>query len=463
MHTENFISLSYIKDGGVYRENCKVSFDRECDLCVVGIGTAGSMAALAGAMYGLDTVGVERCNSIGGLGVNGGVFTYYYGSKNGLFTKINSKCYSLEENGYMTAVIDKKVEDAISPALKSYVLSNAAKDFGCDLYLSTDVCGVYSIDRKIIGIRCICEEKIINISAKVFIDCSSSAVLARMFGCKMLPGRKYDNGKMPFSKAIGRITNDILKDFSNGWWHYDYTHLPDKTENYRINGVWSVFGMPQLDSPERYTDSILACSASEPCINDKISRMYYLGCVTGERENYHIRTDKILTLEDAVYKTASKHPLFYTFEPLDCTNPDLGFEDALMQDWKMCVSDMGFSIGIEKEVLIAKDADNLLVAGKILGANHNIAGGIRMKADMEKCGEAAAAIAFCAINGNTSVRMADNTKIQELLSKSNCYCEEDNKGFAELRVPVNTMRKPYLFPESSDDIKRKFESFIMYR
>lgn len=457
MSSEHSVTLSYIQNGSVHREKCEVDFQEHHELCIIGAGTAGSMAAISGAMHGIDTVVIEKSNRIGGLGVNGGVFTYFYGSKNGLFTKINDECYEYEKNGYMGAVIDRRVEDAVSPVSKNYVLHKTAEKYGCNLYLSADVCGVYSIGRQIVGIRCIKDGNIINISAEVFVDCTSTAAAARMFGCEMLPGRKYDNAALPFSKAIGKITDDVCKDFDNGWWHYDYTHLPDRTEHFRISSLWSVFDMPCTDSAEKYSEKLLECSSIGPCISKNVSRMYYLGSVPGEREIYHVQTEKVITIDDIVHKDENTTPLFYTFEPLDCTNADIGFEDFTFQDWKMCVSDMGFSIGIEKETLIAKAADNLLIAGKILGADHSAAGGIRMRADMEKCGEAAAAIALCSIKSGTPLRETDSAEIQKILSETNCYCKDDNKNFAELRVPVNTERKPYAFPDDGE-IKKAFES-----
>lgn len=451
--------LSYLTDGKIQYEKCNIKFDTQCDFCVVGLGTAGSMAALAGAKYGLDTVGIERCSSIGGLGVNGGVFSYFYGSKNGLFTSINDRCYELSEHGYMKSVIDRRIEDAIPPALKSYALNEAADKYKCRIYTDTDVCGVYSEGRKIIGIKCIRNGKEINISAKVFVDCSSSAVLSRCFGCEMLPGREYDNEKMPYSKAIGTVSDYVMKDFSCGWWHYDYTHMPDKTDEMRISGTWSIFGMPRLSSPEAYCASILDCSSSSPCIDDTVkNRLYYLGCVPGEREAYHVRTERVLTLSDVVNQTKFTKPLFYTFAPLDCTNHDCGYESWLLQDWRYCVSDMGFSVGIEKEVLIAKDADNLIVAGKILGADHSIAGGVRMKADMEKCGEAAAALAFCSVTDKCSIRDVSYSHIAELLKKTKCLCDDDNFGFAKLNVSLNTQRQPYDFPNTQEAVKEEFKS-----
>ena len=456
--------LSYIKNGKIHREMTECVFDRECDLCVAGLGTAGAIAAIAAASYGLDTVGVERCRSIGGLGVNGGVFSYYYGSKNGLFTEINSDCYKMSENGYMPSVTDRRIEDSLPPAVKNYVLNKYAKAASCDVYTDTDICGVYSEGRKIIGIKCIRENKIINIRAKIFVDCTSTAVLSRCFGCEMLGGREYDNGKMHYSKAVGKKSNYVCKDLSSGWFHHDYTHMPDTTEEMKIVGVWSMFGMPKLESAEKYTDSILDCSAGSPCAEDKFNdALIYLGSVPGERETYHVRTERVLSLRDVVYRTEFKEPLFYTFAPLDCTNIDCGFESPLFQDFRYCVSDMGFSVGIEKDVLIAKDADNLLVAGKIIGVDHSLAGGIRMKADMEKCGEAAAAAAFCAIANQCSVREAKYSEIKKLLTKSGCFNENDNKHFAELRKPLATERKSYAFPKTAEDIKRDFESTVASR
>lgn len=448
--------LSYIKNGKIYSENTMCDFDRECDVCIAGLGTAGSVAAIAAASYGLDTVGIERSRLMGGLGVNGGVFSYYYGTKSGLLTKINDDCYKMCEKGYMPSVTDRRIEDSVPPSVKACILEKYARENGCELLCDTDICGVYSDGRKIIGIRCICDNRIINISAKIFIDCTSTAVLSRCFGCEMLDGRDYDNGTMHYSKAVGKKSDYICKDFESGWFQHDFTHMPDKTDEMKITGVWSIYGMPDFSTAEKYSKNLLSCSASSPCTEEKAENaLLYLGSVPGERETYHVKTEKVLSLKDIVYRKEFSEPLFYTFAPLDCTNSDCGFESPMLQDFRYCVSDMGFSAGIEKEMLIAKDADNLLIAGKIIGADHSAAGGIRMKADMEKCGEAAAAVAFCAIKENRPVRDANYNEIKNILLKSGCFNESDNMHFSELRKPLGTERKPYAFPEN---IKSDFES-----
>ena len=51
--------LSILENGSVVsREVGDVSFDRECDVLSVGIGSAGGYAALAAAREGLDVIAV---------------------------------------------------------------------------------------------------------------------------------------------------------------------------------------------------------------------------------------------------------------------------------------------------------------------------------------------------------------------------------------------------------------------
>lgn len=80
-----------------------VDFDQECDVCVVGLGTAGSVCAIAAAKSGLNTIGVEKSKKVGGLCVNGGVCSYFYGNKVGLCRElIDEECTYLDKH-YLSA------------------------------------------------------------------------------------------------------------------------------------------------------------------------------------------------------------------------------------------------------------------------------------------------------------------------------------------------------------------------
>ena len=75
-------------------------FNDYYDVVIVGLGTAGSIAAIAAARKGLKTLGIERLNCMGGQATAGGVFAYYFGAAGGLFENIAAEVNEAEKHGY---------------------------------------------------------------------------------------------------------------------------------------------------------------------------------------------------------------------------------------------------------------------------------------------------------------------------------------------------------------------------
>src|SRR5690606_27159798 len=65
------------------------------DVIVVGLGTAGAIAAIAAAEQGLKVLGLERLSAMGGTGTVGAVIGYYFGNKGGLFEEIDEEVQRL--------------------------------------------------------------------------------------------------------------------------------------------------------------------------------------------------------------------------------------------------------------------------------------------------------------------------------------------------------------------------------
>ena len=73
--------IQMLKDGKLVKNEELVSrFDYECDVLVVGAGSAGCYAADSAARLGARVILCEISENIGGMSVIGGVTTHYYGS-----------------------------------------------------------------------------------------------------------------------------------------------------------------------------------------------------------------------------------------------------------------------------------------------------------------------------------------------------------------------------------------------
>ena len=62
----------------------------EYDVIVVGVGTAGSTAALKAASEGMKVLAIDSMPVPGGTAAAGGIYTYYFGFKGGLYNQIDA-------------------------------------------------------------------------------------------------------------------------------------------------------------------------------------------------------------------------------------------------------------------------------------------------------------------------------------------------------------------------------------
>jgi hypothetical protein len=94
----------------------------------------------------------------------------------------------------------------------------------------------------------------------------------------------------------------------------------------------------------------------------------------------------------------------------------------LQQDWTVVSGlwSLNLHVPIPLGALIPRGLDNALVAGRSLSVDHDIASCVRMKRDMHKCGEIAAAAAFLALQQGTAVRDVSAKRLLALLEETGC-------------------------------------------
>ena len=135
-----------------------------------------------------------------------------------------------------------------------------------------------------------------------------------------------------------------------------------------------------------------------PCFPDRMNedrRLYSMGCEVGRREVLCVETEKVYTFLDLLeggflrirFSTPSRRSTTLTLTSGTKTrNFGTGRCSA------PCTRS-GISVGIPPECLIPKGTRGLLVAGKHIGTGHTMTSTVRMRTDMEKCGEAAGVMA----------------------------------------------------------------------
>ena len=152
-----------------------------------------------------------------------------------------------------------------------------------------------------------------------------------------------------------------------------------------------------------------------------------------------------------------ENPIFYAYSNIDSHSKDTAFEDSHVNDW-CCGAGLwrvNFSVPVPMGAIIPKDFHGLLTAGRCLSVDHNIASCIRMKSDMEKCGEAAATLAYIAIKNNISAKDADYSELSKMLMKTGCLDSDHDVGFVK---PSNGRMKKFSFITDIDEIKSELST-----
>lgn len=432
------MQLNYLYDKKVTQENFCGGFDMECDVCVVGLGTAGAIAAIAAAKQGASVVGVEKMSIMGGSGTGGGVYDYFYGNRGGLYEKINEECFEMLKKGYLST--DRyRDRNSLPSTVKAAVLEKEAVESGCRLLYKTGVTGVFTEEKRVRGIRVFSEDGFLNIGARVVLDCTGEAFVCRMCGCEMMWGREFDNRLMRFSKPIGMI--------------YD---------GYMV-AIWNNYDFADLSSAQNYSKKALESMVYTVALRDEYSndsRVMFESTHIGVRECACVKCEESLTFEEYAEQKQIKEPLLYAFAPMDNANHDVVFESDVHKDWFVFgeMNDYGFSVPISAGMMIPKGYDGLMIAAKGLGVGHDMSGLVRMKRDLEKCGEAAATVAAYAAKNNLSPRDVPYEAIIGRLTETGCYSEENNSGLHRLRAALTGEWIDMRLPNSNEEIKRILSS-----
>ena len=413
------------------------AFDADCDVLVIGLGTAGVMAAIAAAKQGCRVIGADAAPLAGGVGTAACVWDYYYGARGGLYREINRKADALLVGGVYLSTAREGIS-TYPTSVKSLALEDTLDAFGVIRYYGTAVTAVYTEDGRLCGAELFGERNFVRIRASVVIDGADGAV-CRLLGLPALPGRKSDNRTARFARTVA------MRDGEG-----------------RLCGAWHQGdALPQDAGTEEISARFLRWSAKPPCYADHFdrgNRLLGLGCITGIREAACYVTEEIYTFSDWLEGKRSEKVAFYALSQLDNSCADVWNEDDDFVDWHtLCnMNPYAFSVGISPCLLMAKGIDNLLLAGKHIGTGHILTSGVRMRSDMEKLGEAAGVLAALCVSNRCSAKTVAELHFpayRELLAQSGCFDADNDRGICDLNIPDRGMWRTCVLPRTAEELK----------
>lgn len=357
------MELGVVAGGRAYRQSETPDFKEHYDVIVVGLGTAGAEAALAAAKLGLKTLGIEKHNALGGQSTIGCI-------------------------NFGAHIADRM-----------FALENQAEKNGLSLAYHSIPVGVWLSDQEVKGVR-ICHNGICrDIAAKITIDATGNATIARMAGCRLCSGREWDQEKGGCARA-------------ELW----------TTPEGDIRPIYANYRRDLCGSARSYSSAITFLAGTRHKVwNSFRRRMLKPALLVGAREEERVETLATVTLHDCLTERSYPDPIFYCFGPEDLVRVDSdgAFESKEIQNWKyLCYMPfLGYPAVLPYGTIVAKDVKSLLVPSKHFGVSHDAGGGIRMQGEMLKTGYAAACAALVAIQKGVALESVEYSDLAPLLEK----------------------------------------------
>ena len=201
--------------GSIKYAGCQVPVLCETDVCVVGGGVAGVAAAVSAGKRGSHAVIVERGIALGGLQTLGCVVpcmkSYAPGSDTSFVAAVKEK---LAEHGVL---YDDKTEDSevsiwTNPETMALIYDELCTEAGVDILYNMTFMDVVKAGSAVAYVIVQTIAGLCAIKAKVFIDASGDAILARAAGVPSERGfeKTGNNQPMSFRFEIGGIDMEKL-------------------------------------------------------------------------------------------------------------------------------------------------------------------------------------------------------------------------------------------------------------
>ncbi len=417
------------------------------DLIVVGGGQAGCAAALAGARDGLSVLLVEAAGALGGSATNCLVnpFMPYSttieenGEKkdialsDGLFTEIHN---ALNEDGLYS---EAREWIGFNEESLKVILDRKMAEAGVRVLFHATLCGVRTEGRRIVSASFATVGGVLTFEAGSFVDATGDATLSVYAGVPTRLGRPADSLCQPMTLCF-RVCNVDVEDF---WKHhkeindlYKKLQAEGKIKNPRENVL--VFGtripgvlhfnttrVVKHDPSDAFSVSEAEAIAREQVLemmrflkaNFDCCRNAYLvstAASIGVRESRMIEARHVLDQDEIVAGTHFDDGIAAGNYDIDIHSPD-----------GSGTSHYYFPAGVYYTIpyrsLLPKDFDNLVVAGRCIGATHEAQASIRIMPICICIGEAAGTAAALAKKAGVAVADVDTDALRQRLREKGAF------------------------------------------
>ncbi len=388
--------LSKIINGQLIKQTvARPTFQKEYDVIVCGLGTAGYLSALYCAENGLSVLGIEKFTCVGGTQTIGGIVGHYFGCPGGRYEKFDSEVYEIVGRYTFTSTESRKL-----------LAEKKLIEQGAEILFESSCCGVYLEENTVIGIKVLTKQGVLDFGAKFVLDCTAEAFVSSIAGCETEMGREADGQAQPYSLV------SMVYDHNK----YGYTNV----DFGRVN---------QFDQFE-LSEAILfsrSYKIAEGHSGTTICQMPLLGI----REGRRIIPEETVRLEDLFADNQTQTPMFYSYADLDKHGWDIAFDGETLGDWAIGANLGAYNVtvAVPYKAILPKNYDGILVPCRAVGVDRDISSCVRMIPDMKKMAEAAAEWVALAIKQNKKLREVPYQQLKEKLTASGCLNELHNRGY----------------------------------
>jgi len=444
------------------------------DVVIIGGGPAGAVAAIAAARQGAKTLLVEQNGYLGGMLTVGGVgpqMTFHAGETQVVKGIPDELIERMKELGLSPGHMEDFVgyASSITPfdaeGLK-YMLETMACEAGVQLLYHTVFTDCTTENGKIISARLFSKGGFMEVFAKVFVDCSADADVATAAGVSSVYGRESDNLAQPMTMNIkvGGVDRERMIAFVQGN-RDDMLHtIPfDRLQELPRAGIQGAYSRIQKAKAAGEFDvdrdmvlcfetntpgeiilnmsRIIMKSAVDPFdLTDaeiegrrqarqivafmqknipgfEECRILSTGPHIGIRESRKINGLYKLTAEDLLANKMFPDAVAMGGYPIDIHSPD----GAAMQHQHL---KPGSWYSVPYRSLVAKEAENLIVAGRCISATHEACAAVRVTPIAMAMGEAAGTAAAQSAATAQPANALDTDALRATLKKNGVFLEE---------------------------------------
>lgn len=382
------------------------------DAIVAGGGTAGAISAIALAERGLRVLVIERLGALGGMSTQGAISSYYYGSVGGLYEQVDIAARAWEQHGFVG-----RTAKGFSGELKARELEKRVRAAGGEIAFQADLTGVLMEDGKVLGVEYAQDDGLHAAYAHVVIDATAEAYVCLLAGAEYEQGRSLDGKVQPYSNVRLEFHEQAMR-LSHGYMDSGYVDPTD---------------------PEQYTQAVMSAAKYACYLRDDYRegpRLVGMAQCVGMREGPLVEGDERVRFQDVVEgRNPTQSILFTAYSNADNHGKDMAFENTAQQDWMIACSLWGlnFTVNIPVGAVIPKGIDGLLMAGRMISVDHDLASCVRQQRDIQKCGEAVGLLAAEAVTRGVSVREVPYEALETPLRRSGCLMEQNRLGFVDSR------------------------------